>query len=1078
MLSPLAALRSVLPLLCLLTATLASAVTISPTNQTIKENTTLQFHASVASTWTTSCDYISSAGLFHANLYPGTCTVTAKAVSGGATASTKVYIVSPITMSPVAASTPQYKTQQFTASAPVHWTAKCGSISSTGLYTASGSVGQYCTIEGTAASGTAYHVYGYDHILSPTSSITISPTSAKLSENATQAFTSSASANWSATCGSISGSNTTSASYKAPLTAGSCTVKAAATSGGSVASAPVTVTSPITLTPASATTPLGGTQQFTASMAVTWSASCGSISSAGLFTASGTQGSTCSIHATATGSTPYTATASDTIAAPATFTVSPTTAKLSEGAAQQFTASSAATWSATCGSISTAGLYTAPLAPASCTITAKATSGSQTASASATITSPITITPASATTPTGGTQQFAASTAVVWSASCGSVSTAGVFTAPASPATCTLQATAASGTAYTATASDVVISAILNVTPTNPTLAEGAQQQFSAGISATWTASCGSISTAGLYTAPLAAGSCTVTATATNGSNQTANTIATITSPITITPASALLHGLGNQAFTASQAVTWSASCGSISTAGVFTAPAAAGTCAINATASSGTAYTASASATVDLVNQVRWRNSSGGTGLQSDELLLTPANVNSTTFGQSWAAAVDGGVWAEPLYMNALTVNGASHNVLFVATDNDSVYALDADTGAQLWKTSFLSTGVTAVAGTMIGDQYIPSIGVLGTPVIDPANGTLYVVAETAEQTATYFPHRLHALDITTGNEKFGGPVLISDPNLQPAHKLQRPGLVVANGTVYVAMGSLGDKLPYHGFVFSFDESTLAQTGVWNDTPTGSAGGIWMAGGAPTLDSSGNVYVLIGNGSFDGANNFGEAAVKLSPSLQVLDYFSPYNTASLTASDLDLGSASVPLMPDQNGQNPHELIFCGKPNVIYVLNRDSMGHFNSSTDNVVQEIQNQVGGTATSRDSGKSCFTSPSSWGQFVYFAANGEVLKQFTLNPSTGLLSTTPTYKGSFGYGWPGSQSVISSNGTASGVIWTFDNVGKTLRADNASNVSQSLYVSPAISTGYVKWTTPTVINGHVYVGGQGTVVAFTAR
>jgi outer membrane protein assembly factor BamB len=579
-----------------------------------------------------------------------------------------------------------------------------------------------------------------------------------------------------------------------------------------------------------------------------------------------------------------------------------------------------------------------------------------------------------------------------------------------------------------------------------------------------------------LFTAPLAPESCQVTATATDGSGSTASTDVTVTSPINITPSSVNLHALNTLSFSASQAVTWSASCGSISSAGAYAAPATEGNCTITATATGSPAYTAQASADIDVVNQLRWRNNQGGTGLQAHELQLTPANVNSSSFGQVWSAAVDGGVWAQPLYMNGLQVNGAPHNVLFVATDNDSVYALDADTGEQLWQVSLLPAGATAVVGTMVDDQYIPSIGVLGTPAID--NGVLYVVAETAEQNATYFPHRLHALDVATGNEKFGGPVLVSDPNLQPAHKLQRPGLTIANGTVYVAMGSLGDKQPYHGLLFAFDENTLAQTGVWNTTPTGNSGGIWQAGGAPSIDNAGNVYLVTGNGFSDGVNNFGESAVKLSPSLQVQDFFSPYNAAALTASDLDLGSASVPVMPDQNGQFPHVLIFCGKSPVIYVVNRDSMGHMGSSSDNILQELTNVVGGTATTRDSGQACFTSPSAWGENVYFIANGDVLKQFTLNASTGMLSATPLHQGTFAYGWPGSQSMVSSNQDENGIIWTFDNVGKTLHADNAGDVSQSLYVSPAINTGYLKWTTPMVINGRVYVGGNKTVVAFSTH
>ena len=711
-------------------------------------------------------------------------------------------------------------------------------------------------------------------------------------------------------------------------------------------------------------------------------------------------------------------------------------------------------------------------------MTATPTAGGAAASASVTVTSPIVITPQTASTPQNATQQFTANMPVTWASSCGSISGSGLFTASGSTGVCTITATASTGTAYTGTASDTITQGVqtLKVTPANPSLTEGQDQQFDSGAPATWSASCGSITGSGVFTAPLNEGSCKITATATDGSGDTANTTATVTSPITITPSSVNLHALNTQSFTASQPVSWAASCGSITGAGLFTAPASAGTCTITGTASSGPAYTATTSVTVDMVNHVRWRNSTGGTGLQSNELALTPANVNSANFGQAWSSSVDGGVWAQPLYMNALTINGASHNVLFVGTDHDTMYALDADTGAQLWSTSLIPDGGSVVAGTMVDDPYIPYIGILGTPAID--NGTLYVVAETAEQNATVFPHRLHALDIATGQEKFGGPVLISDPNLPIAHKLQRPGLTVANGSVYVSFGSLGDKAPYKGLVFAFDNTTLAQQNVWISTPTGNGGGIWMGGGSPSVDSSGNIYVLTGNGYADGVNNFGESAIKLSPSLQRLSFFTPYNAASLTASDLDLGAASVPVMPDVNGQFPHELIFCGKSPDIYVINRDSMGGFNTTTDNVIQKLSNAVGGTSTSRNVGTACYTSPSAWGANLYFIANGDVLKQFTLDPGTGLLSTSPAHQGSFGYGWPGSQSMISSNDNSNGIIWSFDQIGKKLRADDASDVSTNLFVSPAISTGYVKWVAPMVINGHVYVGGQGTVVAFTLK
>jgi PQQ-like domain len=1057
----------------------APAFTLSPLSPTVNENATQQFTTSLSATFTASCGTIANTGLYTAPLAAGPCTVTATETSDSSkTAFTTVTVTSPLVVTPPVASTGAETTEQFTSNLPATWRSSCGTINANGLFTAPNSKGSVCIITATASSGTAYTGTATDTI-GAAPAITIAPLAPTLSEGGTQQFTSNIAATFSATCGSI---DANAGSYTAPLTAGTCTITATASDGsGSTAPAKATIASPIAITPASATTVENGTQQFSANVPVTWSSSCGNVNAGGLFTAptltAGATGTVCQITATASSGTAYTATAVDTVAQAPTLTLSPLNPSLSQAGTQQFTTNITATFKAMCGTIdASGGLYTAPLQSGNCTVTSTSTDASaQVVSTNVTVTSPLVIQPSIATTPQGMSQNFTANMAATWSSSCGSIDSSGNFAATASVgSTCTITATATGATAYTATASDTIAAAaILTIAPTTLALNENATQQFTSSAPATYTASCGTITSAGLYTAPSSPGTCTVTATPASGVGNSASATVTVVAPLTITPATVKLHALNNQTYSASQVVNWSASCGSISSEGVFTAPATANTCTITATASSGSGSTATASATIDVVNQVRWRNNPNGTGLQPNELQLTPSNVNSTSFGQTWSAAVDGGVWAQPLYMNAITINGAPHNVLYVGTDNDSMYALDADSGAQLWTKSLIPPGATAVAGTMVDTQYISSIGILGTPAID--SGTLYVVSETAEQNATVFIHRLHALDIATGNEVFGGPVVISDPNLPPAHKLQRPGLTVVNGSVYVSMGSLGDKAPYHGFVFAFNQTTLAQQGVWNSTPTGTEGGIWMAGGAPTVDSSGNIYVLTGNGYSDGVTNFGESIVKLSPTLQLLSFFTPHDAASLTAADLDLGAASAPLMPDVNGQFPHELIFCGKSPMIYVVNRDSMGGFNSTTDNVIQELANAVGGTATGRNPGMPCFTTPSSWGTNVYFIANGDVLKQFSLDASTGKLSTTPLHQGTFAYGWPGSQSMISSNGSSNGIIWSFDHSGTKLRADDASNVSTNLYVSPGIGTGYLKWVTPTVINGHVYVGGQGTVAAF---
>lgn len=612
----------------------------------------------------------------------------------------------------------------------------------------------------------------------------------------------------------------------------------------------------------------------------------------------------------------------------------------------------------------------------------------------------------------------------------------------------------------------------LPISPASATLSEGATQQFSANPSGSWSASCGSVSAGGLYTAPLRPGTCTVTVTPQVGSPASATV--TVMSPITLTPAAINLHALNAQQFTASAAVTWADSCHSISAAGLFTAPASPGTCTITATASTGTAYTAVATVNVDVVNYTAWRNGPGNAGVQSDELTLAPSNVNSTSFGLKWQATVDGWVNAQPLYMNGLMINGTAHNVVFIATENDSVYAFDADSGAQLWQASLIPQGATAVASASVGyTSGQPQFGVLGTPVIDPTTNTMYVVTETSEQNATYFPHRLHALGITNGQEKFGGPVLISNAQMAPIKKLQRTALLLANGSIYVGIGSMQDTPPYNGLLFQFSAANLAQQGVWVDTPSGNEGGIWMGAAAPSVDENGNVYISTGNGTFDGISNFGQAAVKFNPSLQMLDYFAPYDYNNDNANDRDLGASGVLLLPDQSGPYPHEMITCGKKPVVYLLNRDNLGHVGTTSDNIIQRIAGQVGNPAPGGTNAIACYATPAMWGQNVYFGGNYDAIKIFTLNPATGLLSTTPATTGNFVYGAKGADLVISSNGATNGVVWAIDTHTATLTASDANSL-QLLYQS-GLSGGVMAWTMPTVVNGHVYVGEKGVVFAY---
>lgn len=610
--------------------------------------------------------------------------------------------------------------------------------------------------------------------------------------------------------------------------------------------------------------------------------------------------------------------------------------------------------------------------------------------------------------------------------------------------------------------------AAFSISPLSPTLVVNGTLQFSANASATWTATCGSIgSGSGLYTAPATAESCKVTGTPSGGGSAISTTVTISNSAqVAITPSTIALHAIGTKQFTANQSVTWSTSCGTISSSGLFTAPTTAETCKITATETENKDIQGTATATITVVNYWMRKNGISGNGLQADELELTPANVSlAGNFTEKWTVALDASIWTQPLYLNGVTIKDKARNALYVATSNDSVYALDADTGAELWKTSFLSTGVTAVSGASLGISN--PTGILGTPVIDPVKGVLYVVATTSEDNATVFPSRLHALNVLTGAEISGSPVPISNPDLEPRYRFQRPGLLLANGNIYIGFGSVEDRAPYHGLLFAFDENTLEQKAVFNITPTGSEGGLWMSGSTPVADSSGNIYISTANGTADGIHNFGESIVKLSPTLQELDFFTLYNYAADDKLDLDLGSGTVIVVPDQTGPYPHELIACGKPTPIYVLNRDHLGGLSATSDDIIQLLDHQlVSGT------GQPCYNSPGLWQQNVYFAPSYGVLKMFTLDPSTGMLSATPTSQGSFTYKYPGADPVISSNGTTNGIVWTIDASTATLHASDATEVSKVLYTSATFGSA-VRWVPPTVANGHVYLGLSNKVV-----
>jgi len=493
-------------------------------------------------------------------------------------------------------------------------------------------------------------------------------------------------------------------------------------------------------------------------------------------------------------------------------------------------------------------------------------------------------------------------------------------------------------------------------------------------------------------------------------------------------------------------------------------------------------------------VSVVTQHNDNGRMGQNVNETILTPANVNSTSFGKLFSQTLDGSVYAQPLYVPNVNIPGkGTHNVVYIATEHDSVYAFDADnnTGANvspLWQVSFIDPthGITtASSGDVSCSDLVPEVGITGTPVIDTATGTMYLTAKTKENGK--FAQRLHALDITTGAEKFGGPTLITARikgsgdgsvngflSFSALREGQRAGLLLQNGQVYVAWSSHCDVGPYHGWLISFNASTLKPVALWNSTPDGGLGGFWSAGAGLAADSSFNTFVVTGNGTFDvntHGRNYGDSIIKLPPptskNFKVADFFTTYDQQALSDADADVGSGGVMLLPDQTGPHPHLLIEAGKQGTIYVVDRDRMGKFNpNNNDRIVQSITSIVGGL----------WSVPAFWNNTVYVGGSGDYLKAFTFDPVADLLNETPTTQTGTFYGFPGPTPSISANGNTNGIVWALqtDNYGSgsaTLHAYNATNIATELYntgqnFSRDDPGGSVKFTVPTIANGKVYV------------
>jgi len=476
-------------------------------------------------------------------------------------------------------------------------------------------------------------------------------------------------------------------------------------------------------------------------------------------------------------------------------------------------------------------------------------------------------------------------------------------------------------------------------------------------------------------------------------------------------------------------------------------------------------------------------------------ETMLTPANVNQTQFGKLFSYPVDGYVYGQPLYVAGVSIPGKGlHNAVYVVTEHDGVYAFDADNNsganaAPLWQVSFLGPGVTTVPNADVNcEQIVPEIGITSTPVIDVASATLYTVAMTKETSngAASYVHRLHALDLASGAERAGSPVVIqaSFPGtgeggttltFAPKNYKQRPGLLLLNGVVYTAWSSHCDIGRYHGWLIGYDAKTLQQVSVYNNTPNGNEGSFWASGAGPAADADGNIYLVAGNGTFDvqnGGPDLGESFIKLGTSggLAVQDYFTPFNFADLNRLDLDVGSSGVALVSDEAGSaaRPHLMVSAGKEGRVYVINRDDLGKWQILSDSqIVASVPNAVG----------PLFGNPAYFNKSVYFCGAGDNLKAFALSNAT--LTTTPSSRTSARIGGFGCVPSISANGSANGIVWLLES-SATLRAYDASNLANELFDSnqnrarDALGS-FVKFSVPTIVNGKVYAGTQNSLVVY---
>jgi hypothetical protein len=606
--------------------------------------------------------------------------------------------------------------------------------------------------------------------------------------------------------------------------------------------------------------------------------------------------------------------------------------------------------------------------------------------------------------------------------------------------------------------------------------------------------------------------------------------------------------------------VTWnvdgtpggSTTVGTISASGLYTPPATGGTHTVTATSVALPTSSASASiAVTDLAGVFTHHNDLSRDGANTQEYALTSSTVKTTTFGKLFSCPVDGAVYTQPLWVPGLSVNGAKHNVVFVATQHDSLFAFDADASpcVTYWQANLLdpvlhggTNGETPITWNDVGNCYgdiYPEVGVTGTPVIDPTTNTIYVVSASMISTGGSgncsgsqgtFYQRLHALDLQTGNEQpqLNSPVTIAASvpgigdggtvvNFNAQMENQRLGLALAGGTVYVGWSAHEDASPWHGWLIGYSTANLQRVSVFNTSPNGGAGGIWAGGGAPAVDSEGNLYVATGNGVFDANttvmadNDYGDSILKLvqlsgntntanGVNLNLVDYFTPDNQSCLSNSDTDLGAGDPVVLPDQtSGPVLHLLVQIGKEGVVYVVNRDNMGQLqtNNCAGSNTQIVQTFVG-------SPSGFYGTPAFWQNGLYFAGSldntgsGDYLKLFALDSTTGQFNmNTPPSQSEHYYNFPGASPSVSSQGVTNGIVWAIDasaygyanpNAGSAncfqvpvpapcsgpavLHAYDAADLTTEYWNSTLAANNRdqagnaVKFAPPTVANGKVYV------------